>query len=39
MNTEIHICPILMRTVIWEEGKCKEDCTAEECPLLNMDSE
>lgn len=31
--TEVHICPILMRTVIWEEGKCKEKCTDIECPI------
>ena len=21
---EVHICPILMRTVIWEDGECTE---------------
>ena len=31
---EVHICPILMRTVIWEDGKCKEDCAEEDCPIL-----
>ena len=30
---EVHICPILMRTVIWEDGKCTEGCTEEECPI------
>ena len=32
--TEIHTCPLLMRTVIWEDGKCKENCTEEDCPIL-----
>ena len=32
MNTEVHICPMLMRTVIWENGECCEDCS-EECPI------
>ena len=36
MNTEVHICPILMRTVIWEDGKCAEECN-EDCPINNMD--
>ena len=22
---EVHVCPILMRTVIWEGGKCTEE--------------
>lgn len=30
---EIHICPILMRTIIWANGKCTEICDEEECPL------
>lgn len=23
---EVHVCPILMRTVIWEDGNCVEEC-------------
>lgn len=30
---EVHVCPILMRTVIWEDGKCTEECDEEECPI------
>ena len=30
---EVHICPILMRTVIWEDGKCTEKCDEEDCPI------
>ena len=30
---EVHICPILMRTVIWEDGKCTEECDEDECPI------
>lgn len=33
MNTEVHICPILMHTVIWENWKCKEVCGAGDCPI------
>ena len=39
MNIEIHICPILMRTVIWEDGECKGHCDEEDCPIREiMDS-
>ncbi len=30
---EVHVCPILMRTVIWSGGKCTEDCAETECPI------
>lgn len=30
---DVHICPILMRTVIWVDGKCQEKCDAEDCPI------
>ena len=33
---EVHICPILMRTVIWKDGKCQENCTEEDCPILPL---
>ena len=39
MNTEVHICPILMRTVILEDGECKEHCDEEDCPLKNSNTE
>lgn len=29
---EIHICPILMRTVKFMDGKCTEQCE-EDCPI------
>ena len=29
---EVHICPLLMRTVIWEAGECTEECN-EDCPF------
>ena len=35
---EVHICPILMRTVIWEDGKCTEDCDEEDCPISDVKS-
>lgn len=31
--TEVHICPLLMRTVIWEDGKCTDDCS-EDCLMV-----
>lgn len=30
---DVHICPILMRTVIWIDGKCQENCDEEDCPI------
>ena len=32
-NREVHICPLLMRTVILEDGQCSEKCS-EECPIM-----
>lgn len=34
---EVHICPILMRTVIFEDGRCTEDCTEQDCPIIVME--
>ena len=31
---EVHICPILMRTVIFEDDCCTEDCQEEDCPIF-----
>lgn len=32
---EVHICPILMRTVIFENGRCcTEDCAEVDCPII-----
>ncbi len=36
---EIHVCPILMRTVIWIDGKCTENCPEEECPIVVLAKE
>lgn len=30
---EGHICPLLMRTVVWIDGKCAEQCDKMKCPL------
>lgn len=30
---DVHICPILMRTVIWIDGNCTEKCDEEDCPI------
>lgn len=30
---EVHVCPILMRTVVWIDGKCTENCSEEACPI------
>lgn len=29
---DIHICPFLMRSVVWEDGKCMEQCD-KDCPI------
>ena len=31
---DAHICPILMRTVVFEDGKCTEHCDCEDCPII-----
>lgn len=33
---EVHICPMLMRTVVFEDGKCTMECTEEDCPLVHQ---
>ncbi len=30
---EVHICPILMRTVRFIEGQCSELCEETDCPI------
>ena len=30
---DVHLCPILMRTVIWIDGKCNEQCGVDNCPI------
>lgn len=30
---DIHICPILMRTVRFIDGQCSEECSEEDCPI------
>lgn len=35
---EVHLCPLIGRTVIWENGKCSEDCKEDDCPIaMNKD--
>ena len=31
---KIHICPILMRTVKFIDGKCAERCNEKDCPIM-----
>ena len=31
-NREVHICSLLMRTVVFKEGRCSENCS-EMCPI------
>lgn len=31
---EIHICPILMRTVKFVDGQCVEQCDEMDCPVM-----
>ena len=35
-ENEVHICPIMIRTVIWENNKCTEDCNEDDCPILSL---
>lgn len=30
---DVHICPILMRTVLWRDGHCTEECKTTDCPI------
>lgn len=32
-NLNVHICPILMRTVKFEDGRCVENCNEADCPV------
>lgn len=36
--SEVHVCPILMRTVIWNNQKCSENCDETECPIKILES-
>ena len=31
---DVHLCPILMRTVIWVNGKCTVECGEITCPVF-----
>ena len=37
VKQEVHICPILMKTVIWENRKCPEKCEKKECFLYDSE--
>ena len=36
MSREVHVCPILMRTVIFENQKCTERCDEQDCPVAEL---
>ena len=36
---EVHLCPILGRTVIWKGGVCTEDCRESECAIAKSAEE
>ena len=36
---EVHLCPILMRTVIWKDGQCSEPCSEEDCPIDELEND
>lgn len=38
-ESEAHVCPILMRTVIWEDGECIEECIEKDCPIAIANEE
>ena len=31
---DVHVCPILMRTVRFLDGNCSENCNESDCPIL-----
>ena len=35
---EIHVCPVLMRTVIFDENGCTEKCM-EDCPITAREND
>lgn len=40
---EVHVCPILMRTVLWNDGHCTEKTCAEktcteDCPIHELEN-
>ena len=37
-ETKVHICPVLMRTVIFNENGCTERCT-EDCPIMAREND
>lgn len=36
---DVHICPVKMRTVLFDEGKCTEACQEEDCPIMVLQSQ
>ena len=34
---EVHVCPILMRTVLWIDGHCTEKTCSEECLIHELE--
>ena len=41
---EVHVCPILMRTVLWNDGHCTEKTCAEntcteDCPIHELEND
>ena len=36
---EVHLCPILGRTVIWKNGECTETCNEGDCPIAMNEEE
>ena len=36
---EVHVRPILMRTVLWIDGHCIEMACTEECPIYELEND
>ncbi len=36
---EVHICPIKMKTVLFDENGCTEACSEEDCPIKVLQEE
>lgn len=37
---EVHICPVKMKTVLFDNGKCTEEvCQEKDCPIMVLQSQ
>ena len=36
---EVHICPILMRTVVFVNKQCIQQCGEDDCPIKDLEED